>query len=206
VGRGGLEPPALALEVPRSFRLSYLPGGVAGRSRTDTWRCLRSLPLPLGYGHGMNGAPGGTRTHTNLFLRQVPLPLGYRRIWSRQQESNLRPAAYKAAALPAELRRRIWYGWLESNQLHPAPKAGGLPFSYTRMVQQDGLEPSALRFGTSCSVRLSYCCLNLKSLVGTPAKNRTQDCGFGDRHVATTPQVRSATSLIAGLSLFSVGV
>ena len=64
--------------------------GVAGRGRTDTSRGLKSLPLPLGYGHGVDGVPGpgGTRTHTDLFLRQVPLPLGYRRIWSGWLDLN----------------------------------------------------------------------------------------------------------------------
>ena len=38
-------------------------------------------------------------------LREGPFPLACRAYWSRRAESNRRPAAYKAAALPAELHR-----------------------------------------------------------------------------------------------------
>lgn len=73
----------------------------------------------------------GGRSHVTRPKRTGPLPRTWRKkgpwvawheeTWSRRRESNSQPLAYKASALPIELRRRIHARAHDSRTAHPMP-------------------------------------------------------------------------------------
>jgi hypothetical protein len=71
---------------------------------------------------------------------------------------NLRPAAYKAAALPTELRLRSLGPQGGIEPLSPAYKTGASPQCFPRrgMVRVAGFEPATSRFQSGHSTELSY--------------------------------------------------
>lgn len=59
------------------------------------------------------------------------------------QDSNPRPDAYKASALPPELIRH-GRGGVNRTLVLPAPKAGAIPLGDTPVVCMVGVEPTPL--------------------------------------------------------------
>ena len=94
VGSNGLEPSTSRLSGVRSNHLSYEPISVAGSNSSQT--CLLRLCAFL---------RRDFHTHLSMCLKRVLAAAACR--WWRRTESNCRPPACKAGALPAELRPRL---------------------------------------------------------------------------------------------------
>ena len=111
VGSNGLEPSTSRLSGVRSNHLSYEPISVAG-----------SFPI------GQTFLPGNVPTAVRDF--QPHLAMSLKRDlaaatcrWWRRTESNCRPPACKAGALPAELRPRIRFVPLGKSTLLSSQRA-----------------------------------------------------------------------------------
>ena len=96
VGSNGLEPSTSRLSGVRSNHLSYEPISVAGSFPIGQTFCCVDL------------APSASaRSVFPLVQTTTRLGSAPRRRWWRRTESNCRPPACKAGALPAELRPHI---------------------------------------------------------------------------------------------------
>ena len=94
VGSNGLEPSTSRLSGVRSNHLSYEPISVAVRCAIRPNRCFGFAPTAL-------------RDHRLPFRSDCSATWLGNLPWWRRTESNCRPPACKAGALPAELRPRI---------------------------------------------------------------------------------------------------
>ena len=96
VGSNGLEPSTSRLSGVRSNHLSYEPISVAGSFPIGQTCCFGLVPATLFRDYQ-------PRLSTNRIRELAAAPCR----WWRRTESNCRPPACKAGALPAELRPRI---------------------------------------------------------------------------------------------------
>src|SRR5215471_5563470 len=140
---------------------------VRARICTSTWRDLKPLPLPLGYTRDWC-SEGDSNTHHRRSERRVsadwtigavlaggfdPSASGLSTRCSANgrseqngapcMESNLRPAAYKAAALPPELTEH--WGWFAQSNIGLAPYEGLPPTELSQQKLTNGRASAAQR-------------------------------------------------------------
>ena len=102
--------------------------------------------------------------HRIQLMRLAPKPLGHTTMWSPQPESNGRPSAYEATALPTELCGQNLYTGSDSNRRPTVHKAAALPPSY-RCVSDTDTGAYQEHLYTS----------QIKNFVGAAGENRTPD-------------------------------
>ena len=76
-------------------------------SKSPAFALISSTFSPVFVLSPICGRGGGIRTHEYQLQRPGPSPLGYTPVWSWWTDSNPRPADYKSAALPTELRQHM---------------------------------------------------------------------------------------------------
>ena len=109
VGSNGLEPSTSRLSGVRSNHLSYEPISVAVRCAIRPNRCF-------------SFAPTASRDYRLPFRSDCSATWLGDSPWWRRTESNCRPPACKAGALPAELRPRIRFVPLGKSTLFEFPE------------------------------------------------------------------------------------